>query len=390
MLICTTRELSEFCDLVLQDNPESVAVDTEFARSFNDYYPELCLLQIACGKHSCVIDVLRKDLDLSPVLRIFDNTKIFKVFHDCRQDLEALSLVLASTPKPVFDTQIAAMLCAYYENFVGYSKLVEEFLDIKLNKLLFKRVDWTHRPLSEGKLRYALDDVIYLDKLYWIFKDMLHDQGKTSWFAQEMENVEDISNCNYGSILEGMNFFSDLTDSQMIIAISVIEWREKVARLLNINRNIVMCPKSALCVIKELGTGGGEEKLRAYVNDAYLRNLPFDLDDIIRRNNEKRPELQIGVDCDRSTLNVLGILLQSVCKEREVSQKLVASKSDLVRSICGVDNNLMRGWRYELFGHRIENFVKGRTRLSFSMDGTKLLAEEEEIANLKQPHSSEK
>ncbi|MDD9362536.1 MAG: ribonuclease D, partial [Anaplasma sp.] len=110
MFICSTNDLSRFCAAVLRDNPESVAIDTEFLRSFNDYYPKLCLLQIAYENKQCVIDALAEGIDLTPLQEIFDNTQIFKVFHDCRQDLDALSLLFESLPRPIFDTQIASML----------------------------------------------------------------------------------------------------------------------------------------------------------------------------------------------------------------------------------------------------------------------------------------
>lgn len=369
MLIRSTDKLSEFCTKVLRDCPESVAIDTEFSRSYNDYYPKLCLLQIAYGEVHCVVDVLEEGIDLAPLQTVFSHPRIFKVFHDCRQDLDALSVIFSELPKPIFDTQIAAMFCEYYDNSVGYSRLVEQFFSIKLNKLSFKRVDWSKRPLSESKVRYAIDDVIYLHKLYGILRDILSEKGRLSWFLQEMETVECGLVDNYATLLEGMDFFSDLTEQEAIVARAVVEWREHVARTLNVNRNVVLSSKGVLELTKDFLECDSEDALRRHVREVYLRQIQISLSEIIDSNMSNKPELYGKDSSDRNVLNLLSILLHSVCLESGVSQKLVASKRDLVRAISLLPSDIMQGWRYEFFGHKVADFIEGRTKLVFSMKG---------------------
>ena len=368
MFICSTNELARFCDMVLQDSPESIAVDTEFSRSFNDYYPKLCLLQIAYGEQKCVVDVLQEGLDLSPLHKVFADTKIFKVFHDCRQDLDALALRFPRLPYPVFDTQVAAMLCHYYENSVGYSRLVEQFLDVKLNKLSFKRVDWSKRPLSESKVRYALDDVIYLHKLYGILKDILAEKGRLSWCMQDMAQISDMFTDNYDAMLEGMEFYRDLTEQELAISRAVVEWREKAARCLNINRNIIMSSKCVLGITKDFMSSGDDNVLSKYIQNTYLKDVPFGITEMVDKNRNAKHEKYNKMSQDHNIQNVLAILLHEICVENGVSQKLVASKRDLVRAISRLPSSIMHGWRYEFFGYKVENFVDGKVRLVFSMN----------------------
>ncbi|MDB1135126.1 ribonuclease D [Candidatus Anaplasma sp. TIGMIC] len=385
MLICSTDKLSKFCAELLHCGPESVAVDTEFSRSFSEYYPRLCLLQLAYEGGHCVVDALAEGIDLEPLQDVFANKKIFKVFHDCRQDLDALSVKFPSIPDPIFDTQIAAMLCEYHENSVGYSKLVEQFLGVRLNKLSFKRVDWSKRPLTEGKVRYALDDVVYLHKLYEILKDILEAKGRLSWYLQEMENIGNSVAEQYISILEGMDFYGELTEEELMVARSVVEWREKVASLRNVNRNIVMCSKSVLNATRDFISSGSDACLANHVKGEYLRELSFGLTEIVDRNKNSRLEPSNAASQDRDVLSVLSILLHNVCLKHGVSQRLVASRRDLVRAMSRLPSVIMRGWRYEFFGNKIEDFVSGKSQLVFSVSdegsGPQLLVDTQLLEN---------
>lgn len=139
-----------------------LAVDTEFER-VNTYYPELCLLQVANHDMVWVIDPL-VIADLEPLYRLLYDPSIIKVFHAARQDLELFYHIKGAVPVPLFDTQIAATLRGYDQQF-GYANLVREVLDVDLEKTQ-TRTNWKQRPLTKKQLEYAADDVIYLGQLY--------------------------------------------------------------------------------------------------------------------------------------------------------------------------------------------------------------------------------
>ncbi|KJV69165.1 ribonuclease D [Candidatus Neoehrlichia procyonis] len=365
MLISSTDELKKFCDTTLRDHPQYIAVDTEFMRSYKEYYPKLCLIQIAYSNQKCIIDALEENLDLSPLNNIFYNKNIIKVFHDCRQDLEALSTRFSQSPSPIFDTQIAAMLCNYYDNAVGYSRLVEQFLGITLNKLLLKRSDWSLRPLSQSKIDYAFDDVVYLYQLYGKVYKSLVSRKRLLWFFEEMQSIE-IHKINYDTIFDGIKFFSDIAEKDILIAKYVIEWREKLARSFNVNRNIIMDNQSIFYLIRDIACGKDANVIKKYVREKYWKRLPLDKFGVVE-DKDYQPGVCKSVDYDKSVLNVLIVFLYSLCYENDISHRLVASKSDLIKFVTQGTGNIMNGWRYEFFGKHVESFISGKSDIISSI-----------------------
>jgi ribonuclease D len=170
-ILTTNAELKAFCN-TLKDCPY-ITVDTEFMRE-RTYYARLCLLQISGPDREAVgIDVMAgiEDLDLSPVWELFANSNIVKVFHAARQDLEIIYQLSGTLPAPLFDTQIAAMVCGYGDQ-VGYEALVNDICKVKADKSS-QFTDWTHRPLSDRQITYALNDVIFLKEIYESLKNRL-------------------------------------------------------------------------------------------------------------------------------------------------------------------------------------------------------------------------
>jgi ribonuclease D len=161
-LITTTHALSDLCDR-LGEHP-FVTVDTEFIRE-QTFWPKLCLLQLAGpGGDEAVVDPLAPGLDLAPFYKLMANERVVKVFHAARQDLEIVWTQARLMPKPIFDTQVAAMVCGFGES-VSYVNLVKQTTGKNLDKSS-RFTDWARRPLSERQLEYALGDVTYLRDVY--------------------------------------------------------------------------------------------------------------------------------------------------------------------------------------------------------------------------------
>ncbi|MGN7618654.1 MAG: ribonuclease D [Ehrlichia sp.] len=239
MLISTTSELEYVCNELLMLQPKFIAVDTEFVRNCTEYYPRLCLIQIAYDEKQFIIDVLANEIDLSILKSVFYNEDVVKVFHDCKQDIDALLTRFPKIPSPIFDTQIAAMFCCCYDNAVGYSKLVEQFLGVSLDKLTLKRSNWMLRPLSSDKIEYALNDVIYLHKLYRILYDNLVSADRLSWFLEEMNGILS-QGFSYDNVYYMPDSVSDVTKAEIIVIRSIVEWREKLAQFFNVNRDFIL------------------------------------------------------------------------------------------------------------------------------------------------------
>ena len=369
MLINTTNELEHVCNELIMMQPKFIAVDTEFIRNLNEYYPKLCLIQIAYCKKRFVIDVLASGIDLSILESIFYNENIVKVFHDCKQDVDALLTKFPKVPFPIFDTQVAAMFCYPYDNAVGYSKLVEQFLGISLDKLTLKRSNWMLRPLSDDKIEYALNDVIYLYKLYHILYDKLVSSDKLSWFLEEMDSIllQEISYTDVESITDSA---SNITKTEIIFIKSIVEWREKLAQFFNVNRDLILKNKLILCLARDLIKNNDISTLSRYIRKEYLLyNTICNIFDIIDYNHSINLDELYVVNAntyDKSVLNILLILLYNVCCENNISQKLVSSKNGLVKFLNGKFSYIMKGWRYEFFGCKVEKFMQGKSKIVVS------------------------
>src|SRR5204863_2488842 len=110
-LISDTDALAQFCARL--KGTHFVAVDTEFMRE-RTYWPILCLVQVAGPDEAVAIDALAPGIELAPLLALMADTQILKVFHAARQDLEIVfQLSGGKVPHPVFDTQVAAMVCGF-------------------------------------------------------------------------------------------------------------------------------------------------------------------------------------------------------------------------------------------------------------------------------------
>ena len=160
-LITTTDELEAAC-LRLARHP-FVTVDTEFLRE-TTFWPILCVVQLASDDEALAIDALAEGLDLQPLLRLMADEDVVKVFHAARQDLEIFWKLAGVLPTPLFDTQVAAMVCGYGDQ-VSYSELVQSVCRVTIDKSS-RFTDWARRPLAEAQIDYAIGDVTHLRDVY--------------------------------------------------------------------------------------------------------------------------------------------------------------------------------------------------------------------------------
>src|SRR6516162_9111320 len=152
-LITTTAELDALCTRLREE--KFVTVDTEFMRE-RTYWPELCVLQVAGAHEVAVIDALAKGIDLAPLAALFSDEAVEKVFHAARQDIEIFVLRFGAVPKPLFDTQVAAMVAGFGDQ-VGYDALVSSLTGGHIDKA-HRFSDWAARPLSPAQIAYAAAD----------------------------------------------------------------------------------------------------------------------------------------------------------------------------------------------------------------------------------------
>src|SRR5437016_2134733 len=187
-VITDTETLARFC--ARQSGANFVAVDTEFMRE-RTYWPILCLVQVAGPQEAAAIDALAAGIDLTPRLGLMANRSTLKVFHAARQDVEIFFNMSGTVPAPLFDTQIAAMVCGFGDA-ASYETLVAKLAQASLDKSS-RFTDWAHRPLTERQIHYALADVVHLRTVYERLQQRLASNGRATWFAEEMGGLSDPS-----------------------------------------------------------------------------------------------------------------------------------------------------------------------------------------------------
>jgi ribonuclease D len=236
LFIDNEASLSELCNKLEQSN--WLAVDTEFER-VNTYYPELCLIQVSNGTVHAIIDPIAIN-NLDSFYNLLYDESITKVLHSAHQDLEIFFNIKKSIPTPLFDTQIAAPLFDYAQG-IGYGNLVKEVLNIELDKG-YARTNWKKRPLTKEQLRYAVDDAIYLGKIYEIFAEKIKSVENLHNFNAQIERLYKPQTYEPDPATMWKKIFAAkrLKGKQLDIVKKLAEWREITARKQNRPRKWVL------------------------------------------------------------------------------------------------------------------------------------------------------
>ena len=371
--ITTTEELAAFCTKAAAY--DYVTVDTEFLRE-RTYYSKLCLIQLASpgddDSTAVLVDPLAEGLSLAPLYALFQDQTVVKVFHAARQDLEIFFVDQQVFPAPLFDTQVAAMVCGFGEQ-VGYETLVRKIVKKPLDKTS-RFTDWSRRPLSDAQKTYALADVTHLRDIYEFLAKKLEKTGRAHWVAEEL---------------------GVLTNP----ATYVIEPREAWRRV-----KTRTASAKFLAIVRELAAfretyaqGNNVPRNRVFKDDALVElatNKPKTPEDLSRSRlllrEARRGDIaqgilqavQAGVNCPASDMpapdrsreklqvnpalaDLLRVLLKAKTESASVAAKLIASSADLDAMAAGLrDVPALNGWRLEVFGNDALRLCAGKIALA--------------------------
>ena len=371
-LITTTDALAAFCKPLA--DAESITVDTEFMRE-RTYWPKLCLAQVAGPEDAAAIDALAEGIDLSPLDELMANPRVLKVFHAARQDLEIFYLRMNKVPTPLFDTQVAAMVCGHGEA-ASYESLATKLAKAKIDKSS-RFTDWSRRPLSERQITYALSDVTHLRLVYEKLKRQLDKTGRLPWIAEEMAVLNEPATYR-ADPEQAWRRLKPRGASPRLLAVlrEVAAWRERTAQRIDIPRQRLLrdeqlleiashAPRTTdeLGATRGLGRGfaegwQGRELLEAIEK---ARNLP-DSELPVR---DRAPE---QLRAPGAVVDLLRTLLRLKAEQAGVAGRLVANAEDLDRLAAGKrDVAVLKGWRHEVFGADAVDLIEGR--LALALDG---------------------
>jgi ribonuclease D len=340
-------------------NAPYIAIDTEFMRE-QTFWPRLCLIQIAAPDETeFLIDSQAPGLDLAPFFELMVSERVLKVFHSARQDIEIVHHLAGVIPHPIFDTQVAAMVCGFGEA-VSYSMLVKRLLAQNLDKTS-RFTDWSRRPLSDRQLTYALGDVVYLRDLYPKLRAQLDRSERASWLNEEMAVLTDPATYELHPEQAWKRLKMRIkTPKALAVLMELAAWREREAQTQDVPRSRILkdealydiasqAPRTPedLGSLRTLHNGFARSMRGRAVLEAVSRGLERDPKTIpaIERGEPMPPEAQAVVD-------LLRVLLKAIAGRHGVAPKLIATSDELeeIARDDDADVPVLRGWRRKLFG----------------------------------------
>ncbi len=375
-LIADSDALADFC--ARHAKAEFLAVDTEFMRD-STYWPKLCLAQIGDRDEAVAIDPLAPGMDLEPMFDLMKNNKILKVFHSARQDMEIFYLLMDALPAPIFDTQVAAMVCGFGES-VGYDTLARKLSGAQIDKSS-RFADWSRRPLKKRQIDYALSDVIHLRPVYEKLRRLLDKSGRTAWLDEEMAVLTAPKTYQLLPETAWLRLKTRSGDPRYLAILRALAaWRETEAQRRDVPRNRVLRDEQLFDVAAHHPTGAEElgrtrglsrEMAGGRIGQAILKAVAEGL---------AVPEAECPAPPPRAErpaglgpmIDLLKVLLKMKCETHEVAQKLVANTADLEAIAADDDAQVpaLGGWRLEVFGQDALALKNGR--LALAAEGRKV------------------
>ncbi len=371
--LTTTEELAQFCEAA-RHHPY-VTIDTEFLRE-RTYYSKLCLIQLAMpgdnDDNAVLVDPLVGEMSLEPLYELFRDTNVVKVFHAARQDLEIFFVEAGVFPEPLFDTQVAAMVCGFGEQ-VGYETLVRKIAKAGVDKSS-RFTDWSRRPLTDAQKKYALADVTHLRKVYEFLDAKLQESGRGRWVQEELQVLT--SPDTY--IIQPDDAWQRVktrttTPKFLAIVRELAKFREGHAQSKNVPRNRVFKDDALieLASTKPL-TPNDLSKSRLLLREARKGDIAEGILKAIKAGIECDPSKmpKVGRAKDKQQVNpaladLLRVLLKTKTETSGVASKLIAPTAELDAIASGErDVRSLSGWRREVFGEDALRLCDGKIALS--------------------------
>jgi len=371
-MIDTTAALEEACRLLAQS--DFITIDTEFLRE-TTFWPELCLIQMASPEHEYIVDPMAKGIDLKPFFELMANSAVVKVFHAARQDIEIIFHLGDLIPHPIFDTQVAAMVCGFGDS-VSYDQLVQKVKNVHIDKTS-RFTDWSRRPLSDKQLDYALADVTHLRDVYLKLKGQLDAEGRAEWLTEEMAILESRETYDLPPEQAWQRLKMRLRKpTELAVMQYVAAWREREARARNVPRSRVLKddaiyeiaqqqPKDVEALGRLRTIPKGWERSSSGTAILEQVNAALALPKSEMPHLERHTHAPEGT---QSAVELLKVLLRLTSEKHGVASKVIANSDDLEKIAAEGEKAevaALQGWRKELFGDLALKLISGGVGLRF-------------------------
>jgi ribonuclease D len=368
-LIATTQNLADACRRFAKH--PFVTVDTEFLRE-TTFWPRLCVLQLASSEEAIAVDAMAEGMDLTPFFELMADHKLVKVFHAARQDIEIIWNLAKLIPAPLFDTQVAAMVCGFGDQ-VSYGDLVQTITKVTLDKSS-RFTDWSRRPLLPAQVDYAIADVTYLRDIYAFLRQKLEQSDRLAWLSDEMALLTSPSTYEQHPENAWERFRNRVRKPRdLAVLMEVAGWREAEAQSRDVPRSRVL--KDDILVELALAaprTAEALANLRAFPRGMERSRAGIDILAAIERGLARDPKTLPKLERERrsggngATVELLKVLLRHVSESHGVAAKMIATVDDLEAIAADDDAKVaaLIGWRRELFGAKAIELKHGRLALT--------------------------
>ncbi|KAF0226919.1 MAG: ribonuclease [Beijerinckiaceae bacterium] len=366
-LTTTTQALASACERLATH--DFVTVDTEFLRE-TTYYPKLCLIQMASSEEIVLVDPLAEGIDLAPFFALMADEKVVKVFHAARQDLEIIWTQGRIIPTPLFDSQVAAMVCGFGEQ-VSYESLASSLAGAKIDKSS-RFTDWARRPLTEAQLTYAAADVTHLRIVYEKLHARIEKNDRMAWVADEMAILTNPRTYEVEPEEAWMRVKARIRKPvERAILIELAAWREREAQSRDVPRGRILKDDGlAEIAIAQPKSNEDLSRLRAIPNGFERSRAGAEILEAVARGKARDPATIPAIESERgggsgALVQLLKVLLQAVCERNHVAPKLVATADDIDRLASKPDEDMpvLKGWRGEVFGQVALQLIRGEVML---------------------------
>lgn len=377
-MIATTSDLADACDHLARF--DFVTVDTEFLRE-TTFWPKLCVIQLASPERAFVIDALAPSIDLKPFFALMADRAVTKVFHAARQDIEIVWHLGGLLPDPVFDTQVAAMVCGFGDS-ISYDQIVARLTGTVLDKS-HRFTDWSRRPLSQAQLDYAEADVTHLRDVYRHLRDTLDKAGRADWVGEEMGVLTSVSTYHTDPEEAWRRLRLRVKKPRELIVLKeVAAWREREAQHRDLPRARVLkddtiyeiamqapTTSDALAALRTVPKGWERSRSGEEVLAAVRRAL-----DTPKEEWPRLPKSRHAPEGSAAAVDLLKVLLKLVAENEGVAAKVIATTDELEEIAARDDADVpaLHGWRREMFGELALKLKRGELAIAF--DGKKIIA----------------
>jgi len=384
-LIDNTQDLENACEILKKQ--KVIAIDCEFLRE-KTYYPIPCLIQIGYDDGVFLLDPIAKGMDFTAFFELMQNKNVLKVFHSGRQDIEIIYNMSGEIPTPIFDTQIAAQACGLGE-CVSYENLVKAYCEKELDKSC-RLTNWQLRPLTPEQLEYAAGDVTYMLPCYYQIASYLKENKREQWVAEDMEELADTKHYRVEPEDAWLKIRHNSHSVPFVNALKALaKWREERAIKKNTARQNIIKDECLINIATAFPKTMEEmQQVRGMRTDIAKSVLAKEMVEVLSALAEKGLDRTLGkLDREReitlppsqqSLYEILRLLLKIKSNEYGVVSHLISSDKNLREYIKNpkVKNQILSGWRYDVFGKTAEEFRRGNLALTYNPQTRNIIIKE--------------